>query len=121
MTTNKDQSKYPYDRLEYVAMPPFRKAEDGTLMTEPQNVDGFNIDKEQNAITAIADHLASAGYLSAPLPKIDGLEEALTKYEYIADQEDWELSFEQEWYPVDEFKMRSVVRAARAYLKYMED
>lgn len=31
--TNKDQSKYPYDR-----------SEDGTLTTAPQNVDGFNPD-----------------------------------------------------------------------------
>lgn len=68
-------------------------------------------------ICMLIDHLASAGYLRAPLPRIEGLEEALKKYEYIADQEDWELSSEQEWYPVDEFKVRNIVRAARAYLK----
>lgn len=75
------------------------------------------IDKEQNAITAIVDHLASAGYLRAPLPRIEGLEEALIKYGYIADQEDSQLSSSEEWYPVDEFKMQSIVKAARAYLK----
>lgn len=37
--TTKDQSKFPYDRSEYVVMPPIRKAEDGTLTTEQQNVD----------------------------------------------------------------------------------
>lgn len=42
--TTKDQSKYPYDRSEYVVMPPIRKEEDGTLTTEPQKVDGFNPD-----------------------------------------------------------------------------
>ena len=39
--TPKDQSKYPYDRSEYVVMPPIHKAEDGTLTTEPQNVDDW--------------------------------------------------------------------------------
>ena len=39
--TNKDQSKYPYDRSEYVVMPPIRKEEDGTLTTEQQKVDDW--------------------------------------------------------------------------------
>jgi len=39
--TSKDQSKFPYDRSEYVVMPPIRKAEDGTLTTDPQPVDNW--------------------------------------------------------------------------------
>lgn len=39
--TNKDPSKYQYDRSEYVVMPPVRKSEDGTLTTEPQPVDNW--------------------------------------------------------------------------------
>ena len=156
--TNKDPSKYPYDRSEYVVLPPIRKAEDGTLTTEPQNVDSIPdgnfydikiedcpervyfdsfgnahyagtwvqekcskwrlgyvrediyeqavsrqptpppIDVEslkrevcekyacdievetaevRGIIRMLIDHLASAGYLRAPLPRIEGLKEAI--------------------------------------------
>lgn len=52
--TNKDQSKYPYDRSEYVVMPPIRKAEDGTLTTEQQPekvIDWAGLDKIRKSAT----------------------------------------------------------------------
>jgi len=115
-----DQSKYPYDRSEYVVMPPIRKAEDGTLTTDPQNVDRFtpkhsgSVDSVDDAVIDrikqptqppidvealkrevtkanqdvnftlfndhikwVIDYIAAAGYLRAPLPRIEGLEEEI--------------------------------------------
>lgn len=57
---------------------------------------------------------------AAPVERIgelDELREALAQYGHIADGEDSRLSSSEEWYPVNEFKMRSIVRAARTYLK----
>lgn len=52
-----------------------------------------------NVVSDIVDHLASAGYLRAPLPRIDGLEEAIKAR-----------------VPYDK-QSQLIYRAARAYLK----
>ena len=168
--TNKDQSKYPYDRSEYVVMPPIRKTEAGTLTTEPQNVDwdglykirdkcsGRVLDKlnhwlyandprkagnnpvEQTPppidveslkrevcekyacdievetaevrgiIRMLIDHLASAGYLRAPLPRIEGLKEAI-------EWQDGKYGFYEYNDAFGHFPQVATDEAARAYLK----
>jgi len=182
--TNKYQSKYPYDRSEYVVMPPVRKSEDGTLTTEPQNVDGeFTLVKTEKQfdgktfrlsgaqysslqdisltitdtsvlaghtsiyhpkqeppqidiealkrevcekyacdievetaevrgiIRMLIDHLASAGYFRAPLPKIEGLEEGISATERANNA--WVKSTGCEIPDT----AKAVLKAARAYLK----
>ena len=69
------------------------------------------IDKEQNAITAIVDHLASAGYLRAPLPRIEGLAEGISATERANNA--WVKSTGCEIPDT----AKAVLRAARAYLK----
>ena len=96
--TNKD----PYDR-----------SEDGTLTTEPPPIDVDALKREvikanqdvnftlfSDHIKWAIDYIASAGYLRAPLPRIDGLKESI----------EWEEKF----LPV---RRDALMKAGRAYLK----
>lgn len=50
-------------------------------------------------------------------PDMTKLDEAIDRYGYVADKPEEDLCDSVEWYPVDEFMIREIVRAARAYRK----